>query len=412
MSFHDRRPSQPETGAPPWSRPELAALGALLALYLYRTVRVVWPYLFRDGGDFEGYFRAAGEMLAGRSPFLDRFDYPPLVAFLALPLHPLGLDGARVAWFVLSQGSLLGSAWALYLALGRDRAAAWTVAALWAGAGTLQENLALGQVHPLLLLLFALAWLRESHGPGAAPAGAALALGLAAGLKIWPGLLLAGFLGRERRRALAVGLGMAALAVALPLGLIAALLPPPHLPTRSDYWMGTPAFLNTSLPALALRATEPGLRMDAPPPSDWIAGNSSETYRLPPERRRLSVAVSLGTLVLGLAAIALRRPGRLPLLAALTALATLASPLSWYHYQIFQLPALALLAAPAIREGRPWRLAGFALLAFALTRIEARAFLLGEGTTGEILGTGAAIAALHLTVFVLLLARRRDPRAD
>jgi hypothetical protein len=354
-------------------------------------------------------------MLAGYSPFLDHFDYPPLVAFLALPFHPLGLDGARIAWFAFSQLCLLGAAFALFRALGGDRAAGWTVGALWAGAGTIPENLAIGQVQPPMLLLLCLAWMWDSEDREPAPrtTWAAAAIGVAAGLKIWPGMLLAAFLGRERRKALLSGLGAATMAVALPLAMIAALLPPPHLPTRTDYWMGTPAFLNTSLPALVLRATEPGLRSSTPPPSDWRTGNNPEGFRLEARRRRLSVAVALGALALGLLAIGLfvlkaRRPDRLPLLAALTALATLASPISWYHYQIFQLPALALLATSALRGRAWWRLAALAVLTFALTRAEARGILLGEGTAGEVLRTGAAIVALHLAVLALLLQKTRQ----
>ncbi len=59
-------------------------------------------------------------------------------------------------------------------------------------------------------------------------------------------------------------------------------------------------------------------------------------------------------------------------MAAATSLALVASPISWYHYQLLQLPGIALLARrwAARPASRPWwllRLLGLAALAFGLT---------------------------------------------
>jgi len=232
MEITSPRPFGAGTGARrlPWSGRALAGSLALASCYLYRTGWVVWPHLLRDGGDFEGYYRAAGEILAGRSPFLDRFDYPPLAALLALPLHPLGLGGARVAWFLLSQLCLLGAAHALYRALGGDRRAGWTVAALWGLAGALPENLAIGQVQPLLLFLVCLAWRWDAERP----TWAAGAIGLAAGIKLWPGALLAAYLPKERRRDLGAGTAAFTSGATATLALIPGLVHAAVLHIRAD----------------------------------------------------------------------------------------------------------------------------------------------------------------------------------
>lgn len=183
---------------------------------------------------------------------------------------------------------------------------------------------------------------------------------------------------------------------------------------RGDgYWLGTPASLNFSLPALALRATDPELAAGAPPPLSWQTGNNLDYLDLSPARRRLSVGVSLAALALGLAAIgtaaarARRAEGgsRGPwILAALASLAVLASPVSWFHYQIFALPGLALLAAAALRRRSGLALAGVAALATGLTRAEVREAVWGPGTAERVLAAGAVVVACNILLIAWLVA--------
>lgn len=381
-------------------------LAVFLGIYGWRNGLVVWPWLFQTGGDFGNYWRAAGEILEGRSPFTSTFDYPPLIAFLLLPLGALTLDAARVAWFLISHACVLGAAAVLWRPLGGDVRALAVLGAVWACGGTLQENLALGQVNPLLLLLLALAIRWELDRPGRAAA----ALGLGAGLKLWPGLLFLQHLARGRFRALAVDVIATALCVGVPLLLIVTFLPPPHLPQGTGYWMGTPAPLNVSLPALALRLTYP--IDDGDLPHDWKTGNTVALH-LDPHRRRLSVAVSLTALALGLGALALvrwgrRRPdGERWALAALTALAVLVAPISWYHYQLFQFPGLSLLGIAYLHR-RAWLpMAGLVALAAGLTRREVRDLLAGDGGGERLLAMGAVIVLLNTILFMLLLREMR-----
>jgi len=400
----------------PTRRTAWLLLALCAGLYLYRTVFVVWPFLFRMQGDFGHYRLAAGAILDGATPFAHGFDYPPLLPVLLAPIAHLPLGAARVILYLFSQACLIGAAACLVRPLGGDLPALAAVAAVWAAGGTIPENLALGQINPLLLLLLALAYRWDA----ARPSRAAGMIGLAAGIKIWPGLLLAAYLGRGRRRSLAAGLAAAAAAVAVPWLLLAVLTPPPHLPAATDYWMGTPAPLNLSLPAAALRGTYPPKRMGEDPlPEDWRVGDDPATLRLAPWRKRLSVWVSLLALSTGLCALALRtswtagvdrgeRPAasdRVLVLAALTALATLASPISWYHYQLFALPGLALVAADARRRRAILPLAGAGVLLAGLTHTALLRRLAGGPEERSILVVGIVVPLLAASLFGALVAR-------
>lgn len=349
------------------------ALVPLAAFYLYRNVWVAWRELAVRPGDFGHYFAAARALAAGDTPYtVLAFDYPPLPAFLLLPLAGLEELAARQAWLVLGQACLLAAAGLLWSLLGGGRAALLAVAAVWCLAGTVAENLVLGQVSPLLLLLLVLCLWGLARGRPALSGGA---VGAAAALKLWPAVLFGAHLLAGRRRALAGGGVALLLLLVLPWGLVFT-LPAPHLPEAAGYWMGTPALLNFSLPAVALRlADRPADRSALP--RDWVRGNDPRALELSPGRKALAVAVAALTLSLGGLALGRRWRGRrkeraegegqdlLLAATALVALALAASPIAWYHYQLLQLPGVALLAWR--RRRRPGALAGLVLLAAGLT---------------------------------------------
>jgi hypothetical protein len=369
-----------------------------LGAYAYRNGVVVWPFLFRSVGDFGNHHEAGQALLRGESPFANWLNYPPSLPFLMVPLALLDYETARIVWFLAGHACLLGSALLLWRPLGGDFAAFVAIGAVWAFAGAAQESLGLGQVTPLLLLLVVWA-MRGSAGSGAA-------MGLAAAVKFWPGVLLAGELLARRWRALRVGIVVAILGVAVPQLLLMALVPPPWGPLNSRYWMGTPAPLNVSIPATALRLTYSPA--DGPVPRDWEVGNHT-ALRLPDWRWAVSATTAGVVLVAGLLLVARFRrradPGnRIPLLASLVALALLASPIAWYHYQMMQFPGLAWLTADAFRR-RAWpRLAGVTALEFALTRYEFRDLLAGLPML-----PGIVLALLGVVLFGLLLAEVRRP---
>lgn len=399
----DQVPLQPSTPSDRSRAPGPTLLALAAVAYVVLQIWVPAGHLTDTPGDFGNYYEAARALLEGRSPYsVHNFDYPPLVALVLLPVAGLSLEVARWGWFVVSQLALLAAAWATWKAAGGDRRALAVVAALWCLAGTVQENLVLGQVHPLMLALLAAALVDLGRRPNRA----ALLVGVAAGLKIWPGLLLALFIPRREWRPLAVGVVTAAVLLVSPSLVFKATLPPPATPASAPYWTGNPAPLNQSLSANVLRLTtwprgtpaaetEPaerprtdrGNRRREPMPRSWRQGNNPRVFLLPPRQAAVSVGVSLACLALGgglLGALLFRTPARhrkaqptagrtrRVAAAALTTLAVLASPISWYHYQLFQLPGLALVGTDvaASRPGaRRWAgLAVWALLATVLTR--------------------------------------------
>lgn len=363
----------------------LIALLLAAILYVRDGVIPVVPQLANRPSDFENYYLASRNLVAGESPFaVPRFDYPPIIAFLLWPVARLDYETVRWIWFLVSHACILGAAVLTWRALGKDRLAAVIVALLWACGGTLSENLALGQVNPLLLLLVAVAIYCESTLRSGA-------LGAAIAIKLWPAALApALYLRRlsaalpadtsaseppassshaprtwpEPARELAATLAVAALLLAAPFALLAAFYPPPHTPPHSSYWMGTPAVLNFAFPAAVLRLLD--FPSSTELPHNWQFGNDVLELRVPAAHAALSVAAGVAIWVAGFALLLLsihRRvnPGLhtattlVPYVVATLAPLTLAAvPLSWSHYQLLQLPGAALFLVLAVRNRRVW----------------------------------------------------------
>jgi hypothetical protein len=400
-----------------------ALLVGLVAIFLYRSLWLPLTALRLFGGDFHNYYAAATHWLAGLSPYaVERFDYPPLTALIVMPVAWLPYEEARIAWLVINWLFLVLAGLLLVRLLGGDRAAMLAVAACWALAGTVPENLVLGQVNPLLLFLVVGAWWGLSRDRGGV---AAVAIGFATALKLWPGVLLAAV--APFRRRVAAGAAAAALAFIVLSWLPLLRLPPPHSPATADYWLGTPALLNLSLPAVALRLADPPTPGE-PLPASWRGGDDPLVFHLPRPLAALSAAVAGIVLAVGCAALLWAahraedaREAWGPALAAAVSLALAASPISWYHYQLLQLPGLALLArrwTARAATRRQWllRLLTLAALAVGLTRTE----LLGIGhylgrygwTAANLpwLWLGSALVpVLSLVHFVLQVREMRRP---
>ncbi len=391
----------------------VAAVVASVAFYLHRNVILAVAVVRARPGDFAHYHAAARAILAGQSPFsVHNFDYPPLLAFLTVPLGLLPYLEARLVWFALSHALLALAAVLSWRLLGRSLTAAAAVAMVWAGAGTVAENLVLGQVHPLLLVLLVVSLGATSTRSPGQPRATAIAL--AAALKLWPGVLAVGALLDRDWRAFATTVALALLLIGGPLALVAVTLPPPHLPASRGYWMGTPAVLNYSLPATALRLAS----LDdagGEPPTPWLVGNNPESLQLDGREAALSVATSVLGLALGLGLVAAaHRRAKLPplaLLAALVALALATAPISWYHYRILHFPGLAWLVWAALAERRPGRLAGLAALIAGLTwtRVATPVALAVPASYHAlfITGRGLLVPLLELVLVALYLRQAR-----
>jgi hypothetical protein len=383
-----------------------ALLVVFVGFYIHRNIVTAGTYLGKGSSDFSHYHLAARAILEGRSPFeVHNFDYPPLTAIAALPTAPFEYPTARRLWFVVNHLALAGAAFLLWRGLGRDRIAGIVVAGVWSCCGTVGENLVLGQINPVLLLLVVVA-MTAAAGGFVRPA----AVALATGLKLWPGVLIAADAVTHKWRRLAIGVGAAAILVVAPSIWIWAALPPPHRPTSARYWLGTPAFLNLSAPATVLRVVSYP-RDEGGIPKGWLAGNNPSDFEPSRAEAAMSLTTSVAVLGGGFVCLLIAARGRTvrhePLVAALVALGVVASPIAWYHYQLIQFPGIAWLLTDSVRKKRAARTIVIGALCLALTWM-ARLDPVGLGIAAEmdpmtLTLRGAIAVVLGLVLFGLLV---------
>ncbi|MBI4493715.1 MAG: DUF2029 domain-containing protein [Chloroflexi bacterium] len=345
---------------------------------------LLWVFLpvFSEHQDFRINFLAAAALLNGLDPYqpaslremagvlgvaipsdgfeglFGRYIQPPFSALLITPLVPLGLSGAWTAYYLLSLACLVGAV-LLGLRLAGDRGA-WRGAAACVFAWPATASLALGQVDGLITFALAVscwALVAGRPGPAARAALAGLPVGLAAGLKVIPGIILLYFAATRRWREVVwavAGLLCTLLAPTLVLGPAPMLAFVAQLPL-----LGGSSSLsdNVSLPGLLARlATGPG---------GYLSG---EVARLTGPPAVASPLLS-GALVLWSVLHARRRPAGSAYLLLL-AVGLLAAPIAWGHYPTWLLPFLVAplgraLAGPlSARSG--WFLLGAGLLFFPL----------------------------------------------
>lgn len=157
------------------------------------------------GYDFRAYWAAGSRVLAGQPAYdtsymsaggFGLFYYPPTFVPLVLPLALLPETLAVWAWTAILVAAMVGGIAAMPVSP-RLR---WLVGLLAAASWPVLYAVKLGQVGPLLLLLFALGW-RAIERPGAI----GLVGGLGAAVKIQPGLVLLWALLARRSRDVFVG---------------------------------------------------------------------------------------------------------------------------------------------------------------------------------------------------------------
>ncbi len=305
--------------------------------------------------DFSWYYGAAHYILEGRSPYLATgYIYPPLTAFLFTPLAAFDYVAARRVWYLVSQLALLTAAWSVWRRLGGGWRSACVVGFVWASGGAAEESVALGQIGPMLTLLVAI-----GSFPGRLQA-AAVSLGGA--IKLLPGAL-ALVLPLERKwRTLVWTIGLTAFLLVTPWLSVRWFLEGPRAPASTHFLAGSPTLLSWSAASLALRAAQPP-GPDGKPPVSWLDSNLAEVH-LSARDRVLSIAVSAIVMLGGLAALGYVSHGRLPaksapsVAAASIALALVASPICWTHYEVLQYPGAAILMNRALVRGAWHRLSG------------------------------------------------------
>jgi alpha-1,2-mannosyltransferase len=329
-------------------------------------------YLDSNGAphDLAVFLRAASDVIHGSSPYSFQADqtyaYPPLLAFLAAPLHPLGLGAATLVWTLLSLTAVGLALWLLGL---RD----WRCYALTAVFPFTRSAIDLGTIAPLLLLALAAAWRwRDRIAVGAAATGLAIALKLFLWpLAVWLALM-------HRLRAAAAALGFALVLVIVPWAAIgfAGIGGYPGLLHRLSSDEATSSY---SVVALAVRAHLPEavgvalsivLAVALIAAAVWTARNKGRS------RRERDVAVLALVLAAGLAA----------------------SPIVWVHYFLLLLVPLALT--------RP-RLSPLWFLPFVYHPLGESAWPAGDARK---LGLALVVTLILLSAAVFPEARLRVPR--
>jgi alpha-1,2-mannosyltransferase len=299
----------------------LFAIG-VLALSVGVTLAVAGD---THGYDFHAYYDAAVRVLHGQSAYDQSFDlagagglffYPPTFIPLVLPFGLLPVDAATWAWTGIMLAAFAGAVVVMPVGA-RTR---WWIVLLAGLSWPFIHNIKLGQVGPLLLLLFAIAWRWRDR-----PVPFGIASGLGAAIKVQPGLLLGWALLRRQWMAVVVGL-----LTLLALAAVALLF------TGPGAWPDFAGLLSrVSDPIATPQNCTPGAIA-------WQLGASREGALLV---QLLSTVLVLGVFV----AAAIWLPAEASLMVAIIA-TQLVSPILWDHYAV----VLLLPTAWLLERGHGW----------------------------------------------------------
>lgn len=260
-----------ETRGERWLKARRVLVAILIGVFVVNDLSVaVAQFMAPHAGsvDFHVYFAAAQALAHHTSPYITPppccfspramigYTYPPLFAFVLIPLTRFSVDGAARIWLLVNYVSLLGVL-VIGVRAARPRLAPETIAWL---ALLMLASPQIGaamygiQVDPFILLLEAVfAW---SVVTNRAPVLGGVALALAACLKVSPVLIAPAVLLLPRDRAIQAAGGLAG-------GLIAGLLAMLAISSQSVFYYFTqvlPSFSsgvinqwNRSLPGVVLR---------------------------------------------------------------------------------------------------------------------------------------------------------------
>jgi hypothetical protein len=283
------------------------------------------------GFDFLAYHAAADRVLHGQPAYDTSFEaaggfglfyYPPTFIPLVLAFGLLPASLATLTWTTL----LLGAFAAGVAVMPVSRRTRWLVVLLAGQSWPFLYAVKLGQVGPLLFLLFALGWRWLDRPRVVGVAGA-----LGAAIKLQPGLVLAWAVLTRRWRAVAVGaivLGALALAATLLAGIAG----------WSDFVM------------LVGRVSDP-----IATPHNVTPGAVAYQYGASLELASAVQWASMGLVGLVVVGAALRLPPAPSYLVAVVA-SQLLSPILWDHYAL-----LLLLPVAWMVDRGQWWAAGIAV---------------------------------------------------
>ena len=310
------------TGAAGWRLLPPLAVG-LMVLMVAVTIAVAGATL---GYDFLAYHAAAARVLAGQPAYDTTFEaaggfglfyYPPTFIPLVVPFGVLPATLAVAAWIVLLLGAFVAGVAILPV---RPRVR-WLVLLLAAQSWPFLYAIKLGQVGPLLFLLFAIGW----RSLDTRPVVLGVSAGLGAAIKLQPGLLLAWALLTRRWVALAAGA-----VVLLVLALLATLVG------------GVGAWTDFLL--LVGRVADPISTHNNVTPGAVAFGLGAP--------RDVAVAVQYASMVLAILAVvvAALRLASVPSYLVAVIASQLLSPILWDHYALL----LLLPVAWMLERGRWW----------------------------------------------------------
>ena len=298
--------------------------------------------------DFNVYYFASHEVIEGRDPYQNSLGdwtpylYPPLLAELIIPLALMPLPAAAYFWFLLGAASLIVAAWmsatlALRHTTHNSGSQRLIVAAL-ATAVVIRfalDNFDYGQVNTLVAALsVAHVFLYEKKRK----LSSAVALAMAASIKLTPLVLLVYHLAKRRPKfvaaCFALFISITALSFA-PFGshAPAALQTFVHRTVKNEQGFDLAYSGNQSLRGAVARAR----------------GDEGESARVPGDP--ITLAVSL-TMLAGSALAAMRRPASSGSIASLFCCIPLLSPLAWKGHFVVLIIPIALLISEVIWKPR------------------------------------------------------------
>jgi hypothetical protein len=299
----------------------LAAIGVVV-LTTGATLAVAGDTL---GYDFRAYHNAATRLLAGQPPYdtsyliagpFGLFFYPPTFLPLAIPFGFLPVVPATWAWI----GMLIAAFAAGVAVMPVSTRTRWLVVLLAGLSWPFLYNIKLGQVGPLLFLLFALGWRCIDR-----PTAIGLTAAIGAAIKVQPGIVLVWAL--LTRRWFAVAAGGVTLVVLAGLSTLLA---------GASAWAD---FL-----AIVSRVNDP-----ITTPHNFTPGAVAFQLGVPRDAAALIQWASMALVAVGVVFAAVRRPAVPSYLVAVVA-SQLLSPILWDHYAMLLLIPVAWL----LDRGRRW----------------------------------------------------------
>jgi alpha-1,2-mannosyltransferase len=276
----------------------VAIIALLLVILFVRTVQFfAFTGVIQWGYDLSAYWEAADRLLDGGSVYAQfqlvglyspqqqfLYLYPPFLAVMLAPLVAVIEDYRAANWLWAALGAAVLVATVMLIAL-RERIASGTNLLLLIGAAfayaPVVSELNIGNVHLIILGLLAGAWLAMQRGTLQGQVAAGALVGVAALIKVFPGLIILWFLLTGRLRAAAaavVAMALLALATLPVVGLRSWLDYPTVLanlgrPTELTDVLAPTVWLSVVMPPLVAQAmvTLAGIATVA-----WVARHRSE----------------------------------------------------------------------------------------------------------------------------------------